>query len=198
MRSAISILPERSSTPATERVGNEFRRENVERQRRRMHIFDDEPTAPHGEYQASDLCLRSRRGNDALLQHTSLHRLISSRIAAARLGVSQSTLLRAVARGWLLPALTTPGGHRRFRAHDVERLAAGPPGQSSSPDLVTSSEAARLLGVSQHTVNRAAREGRLRSAAVTPGGHRRFASSDLAWVVLDASSPHDGEDDGRG
>jgi excisionase family DNA binding protein len=160
-----------------------------------MHIFNDEPTAPLGEYQASGLCLRSRRAKDALLQHTSLHRLISSRIAAARLGVSQSTLLRAVARGWLLPALTTP---RRFRVHDVERLAAGRPGRSSSPGLVRSSEAARLLGVSQDTVNRAAREGRLRSAAVTPGGHRRFATSELAWLTLDASSPHDGEDDGRG
>jgi excisionase family DNA binding protein len=124
--------------------------------------------------------------------------LISSRIAAARLGVSQSTLLRAVARGWLIPALTTPGGHRRFRVHDVERLAAGLPGPSTSPDLVRSSEAARLLGVSQHTVNRAAREGRLRSASITPGGHRRFATSELARVTLDASLPHDGEDDGRG
>jgi excisionase family DNA binding protein len=198
MRSPISILSERSSTPAIERVGNECRRENVERHRRWMHVFNDEPTAPLGEYQASGLCLRSRRANDALLQHTSLHRLISSRTAAARLGVSQSTLLRAVARGWLLPALTTPGGHRRYRVRDVERLAAGPPGQSSSPDLVRSSEAARLLGVSQHTVNRAAREGRLRSASVTPGGHRRFATSELALVMLDESSPHDGEDDGRG
>jgi len=198
MRSAISILSERSSTPASERVGNECRRENVERHRRRMHIFNDEPTAPLGEYQASGLCLRSRRANDALLQHTSLHRLISSRIAAARLGVSQSTLLRAVARGWLLPALTTPGGHRRFRVHDVERLAAGLPGQSSSPDLVRSSEAARLLGVSQHTVNRAARDGRLRSASITPGGHRRFASSELTSVTLDARPPHDSEHDGRG
>jgi excisionase family DNA binding protein len=198
MRSAISILSERSSTPATERVGNECRRENVERHRRRMHIFNDEPTAPLGEYQASGLCMRSRRANDALLQHTSLHRLISSRIAAARLGVSQSTLLRAVARGWLLPALITPGGHRRFRVHDVERLAGGLPGPSSSPDLVRSSEAARLLGVSQHTVNRAAREGRLRSASITPGGHRRFASSELASVTLDSRLPHDGGDDGRG
>jgi excisionase family DNA binding protein len=198
MRSPISILSERSSTPATERVGNECRRENVERQRRRMHIFDDEPTAPLGEYQASGLCLRSRRANDALLQHTSLHRLISSRIAAARLGVSQSTLLRAVARGWLLPALTTPGGHHRYRIRDVERLAAGLPGQSSSPELVRSSEAARLLGVSQHTVNRAAREGRLRAASITPGGHRRFATSELAQGTLDVRLLHGGEDDGRG
>jgi excisionase family DNA binding protein len=167
-----------------------------------MHIFDDEPTAPLWEYQASGLCRRSWRANDALLLHTSLHtslhRLISSRTAAARLGVSQSTVLRAVARGSLLPAVTTPGGHHRFRLQDVERLAGNLPGQSSSRDLVRSSEAARLLGVSQHTVNRAAREGRLRSASVTPGGHRRFATSELASAMLNRSSPHGGGDDGKG
>jgi excisionase family DNA binding protein len=124
--------------------------------------------------------------------------LISSRIAAARLGVSQATLLRAVASGRLSPAMTTPGGHHRFRQHDVDRLARDLPSQSSSADLVRSSEAARLLGVSQHTVNRAARDGRLRTASVTPGGHRRFATSDLSAGTLDASPRHDGEDDVRG
>lgn len=105
----------------------------------------------------------SRRANDSGLLHTSLHRLFSSRTAAARLGVSRSTVLRAVARAWLLPAVTTPGGHHRFRLHDVERLAGNLPGQSGSRDLVGSSEAARILDVSRHTVNRAARDGRLRS-----------------------------------
>lgn len=84
---------------------------------------------------------------------------------AARLGVSQATVSRAVARGLLQPAVVTPGGHRRFAEAELGQLGAG---------LVTSGEAARLLGVSQPTLNRAVRTGRLRPAATTPGGHRRF------------------------
>lgn len=39
-----------------------------------------------------------------------------------------------------------------------------------------------MLGVSQQTLNRAVRNGRLQPAAVTPGGHRRFATPELeAW-----------------
>ena len=83
--------------------------------------------------------------------------------------------MRAVARGLLQPAVVTPGGHRRFLlTEDAEELML------QRPELVTSREAARLLGVSQPTLNRAVREGRLRPAAVTPGGHRRFAATELA------------------
>lgn len=99
--------------------------------------------------------------------------MISSNDLAQRLGVSRATVLRAVARGLLKPAVVTPGGHRRFLAEDARaelRLA----------DLVSSKAAARLLGVSQPTLNRAVREGKVRPAAVTPGGHRRFAASELA------------------
>jgi excisionase family DNA binding protein len=103
--------------------------------------------------------------------------LISSNDLADRLGVSRATVLRAVARGLLRPALVTPGGHRRFLPEDFE---GGLEGRFRRADLVSSKEAARLLGVSQQTLNRAVREGRLRPAAVTPGGHRRFAASELA------------------
>jgi excisionase family DNA binding protein len=68
--------------------------------------------------------------------------------------------------------MVTPGGHRRFLLEDSEGLARA--------ELVSSSAAARLLGISQPTLNRAVREGRVRPAAVTPGGHRRFATSELA------------------
>jgi excisionase family DNA binding protein len=85
--------------------------------------------------------------------------------------VSRATVLRAVARGLLVPAAVTPGGHRRFLPEDA---ASG-----EARGLVSSKEAARLLGVSQQTVNRAVREGRLRAAAVTPGGHRRFSVSEI-------------------
>jgi excisionase family DNA binding protein len=77
-----------------------------------------------------------------------------------------------VARGLLKPAVVTPGGHRRFLLEDSEGLARA--------ELVSSKAAARLLGVSQPTLNRAVREGKVRPAAVTPGGHRRFAPSELA------------------
>jgi excisionase family DNA binding protein len=100
--------------------------------------------------------------------------LISSNDLATRLGVSRATVLRAVARGLLRPAVVTPGGHHRFLPDDVEL-----PGQGLTR-LITSREAARLLGISQQTLNRAVREGRLRPATVTPGGHRRFAAAEIA------------------
>ncbi len=71
--------------------------------------------------------------------------------------------------------MVTPGGHRRFLITDDAEDLTPPP-----PELISSREAARLLGLSQPTLNRAVREGRLRPAATTPGGHRRFAASELA------------------
>jgi excisionase family DNA binding protein len=95
---------------------------------------------------------------------------------ADRLGVSQATVLRAVARGTLKPASTTPGGHHRFRVEDVEILDGAPsPPLDRGVRLISTGEAARLLAVSQHTVIRACREGRLKADETTPGGHRRFS-----------------------
>ena len=102
--------------------------------------------------------------------------MISSREAAERLGVSQATVLRAVARRSLQPAETTPGGHLRFRLDEVEAYATSvAPNLIRGTKLISTREAARLLGVSQHTVIRACREGRLEADEVTPGGHRRFS-----------------------
>jgi len=102
--------------------------------------------------------------------------LISSREAAERLGVSQATVLRAVARGTLKPAETTPGGHHRFSADYVAASTGAPsPVPIAGTRLMSTGEAARLLGVSQHTVIRACREGRLVPDEITPGGHRRFS-----------------------
>jgi excisionase family DNA binding protein len=89
-----------------------------------------------------------------------------------------------VARGLLKPAQVTPGGHRRFLPLDVEGLE----GRLASGELIGSSEAARLLGVSQQTLNRAVRNGSVRPAAVTPGGHRRFASSAIAESRREAAT----------
>jgi excisionase family DNA binding protein len=75
-----------------------------------------------------------------------------------------------------MPAETTPGGHHRFRQQDVEAYAtAAAPNLISGTKLIGSREAARLLGVSQHTVIRACREGHLEADEVTPGGHHRFS-----------------------
>jgi excisionase family DNA binding protein len=109
-----------------------------------------------------------------------LHTLISSKDVARRLGVSQATVLRAVARGLLAPILVTPGGHRRFAASEVEAFATGHENAGAREDLLTTGEAARLLGVSQPTLNRAVRGGRLQPANVTPGGHRRFDRAELS------------------
>jgi len=87
--------------------------------------------------------------------------------------------LRCVAGGLLKPALVTPGGHRRFRLQDVETFAATLEIDHQHTGLLTTGQAARLVGVSQPTLNRAVRAGRLRPALVTPGGHRRFDSGDL-------------------
>ena len=103
---------------------------------------------------------------------------------AARLGVSQATVSRAVARGWLRPALVTPGGHRRFSVADVEAYAAALADGQEGAGLLTTGEAARLLGVSQPTLNRAVRRGRLRPARTTPGGHRRFDGAALSAALL--------------
>ena len=45
--------------------------------------------------------------------------LLTTGQAAALLGVSKPTLVRAVQRGQLRPALVTPGLHRRFLREDL-------------------------------------------------------------------------------
>ena len=139
-----------------------------------MHFFNDETTTPLLEFQGFALDLRLHSRHSALASANDLHTLISSNDLATRMGVSRTTVLRAVARGLLRPAVVTPGGHHRFLPEE---------GDSSGGELtplITSREAARLLGISQQTLNRAVREGRLQPAAVTPGGHRRFAIAEIA------------------
>ncbi len=113
-----------------------------------------------------------------------MHTLLSSNDLAQRLGISRASVLRAVARGLLKPALVTPGGHRRFLPQAVEGVGGGP----AASKLISSSEAARLLGVSQQTLNRAVRNGSVRPAVVTPGGHRRFTSYDIAESRREAAN----------
>jgi DNA-binding transcriptional MerR regulator len=94
--------------------------------------------------------------------------------------VSQATVLRAVARGALKAAKTTPGGHHRFRLEEIEALAGAPsPLLAAGTTLISTRAAARLLAVSQHTVIRACREGRLIADETTPGGHLRFSEAKI-------------------
>jgi DNA-binding transcriptional MerR regulator len=93
---------------------------------------------------------------------------------ATRLGVSQATVLRAVARGTLKPAETTPGGHHRFSPDTIPGMAGAPSPIPFAGKRLSTGQTARLLGVSQHTVIRACRDGHLVPDEVTPGGHRRF------------------------
>jgi excisionase family DNA binding protein len=126
---------------------------------------------------------------DSLVPANVLHRLISSKDVATRLGVSQATVLRAVARGLLRPALITPGGHRRFNVQDVETFADGLQDDPDGARLLSTGEAARLLGVSQPTLNRAVRSGRLHATLTTPGGHRRFDSAELSAALYFEDTP---------
>jgi excisionase family DNA binding protein len=112
-----------------------------------------------------------------------LHNLISSREAADRLGVSQATVLRAVARGALTPAKTTPGGHHRFRLEAIEALAGAPSAKPGLAPFISTGAAARLLAVSQHTVIRACRDGRLMPDETTPGGHLRFSEERIRLLA---------------
>ena len=118
-----------------------------------------------------------------------LKRLISSKEVATRLGVSQATVLRAVARGLLRPALVTPGGHRRFHLKDVEAMADKLQDDPEGSRLLTTGEAARLLGVSQPTLNRAVRNGKLHPTLTTPVGHRRFDSAELSAALYLEDEP---------
>ena len=108
---------------------------------------------------------------------------------AIRLGVSQATVARAVARGLLRAALITPGGHRRFSEADVETYATSLQDEPEGARLISTGEAARLLGVSQPTLNRAVRRGRLRPTLTTPGGHRRFDSAELSAALYYEDTP---------
>jgi excisionase family DNA binding protein len=47
---------------------------------------------------------------------------LSTSEAARRLGISKSTLIRAVNRGEIQPAFRTPGRHLRFTVETVEEI----------------------------------------------------------------------------
>ena len=78
-------------------------------------------------------------------------------------------------------ALLAGGESRTSEGVDMpDRTQAGLLDEPDGARLLTTGEAARLLGVSQPTLNRAVRRGRLHATVTTPGGHRRFDSAELS------------------
>lgn len=62
-------------------------------------------------------------------------------------------------------------------------------------DLLTTGQAAALLGVSKPTLVRAVQRGHLRPALVTPGLHRRFRREELLnYRTTQLAQPGDGEE----
>ena len=61
---------------------------------------------------------------------------------AALLGVSKPTVVRAIQRGMLRPALVTPGQHRRFRREDVMAFRARIHGQVEPVEVPLTGRAA--------------------------------------------------------
>lgn len=77
-----------------------------------------------------------------------------------------------------MPDEVTPGGHRRFSPDRIRKLAPLP------GDLVGTGGAARVLGLTADKLRRAVHRGTVTLAAVTPGGHRRFATAELTSTVM--------------
>lgn len=66
--------------------------------------------------------------------------------------------------------------------------------REQATDLLTPSQVADLLGVDPKTVTRWAQAGKLPTAALTVGGHRRYRRSDLDQYLPTAEEIHDGPD----
>jgi hypothetical protein len=99
------------------------------------------------------------------------------------MAVSQHTVIRACRDGRLKPDETTPGGHLRFSEKRIRLLAP------LTNELVGTAGAARALGLTVDKLLRAVHSGMVTPAAVTPGGHRRFAAAGLS------STPPQSKDD---
>ena len=117
-------------------------------------------------------------------------RLISTGAAARLLGLSQHTVIRACREGRLEPDEVTPGGHRRFSEDRISRLAP------HVGELVGTAGAARTLGLTVAQLLRAVQRGAVTPAAVTPGGHRRFATADLTCSLLQSDGTRSHQDAG--
>jgi DNA-binding transcriptional MerR regulator len=109
---------------------------------------------------------------------------ISTGAAARLLAVSQHTVIRACRDGRLTPDETTPGGHLRFSEERIRLLAP------LAGVLTGTGETARVLGLTAGRLRRAVHDGKVTPAAITPGGHRRFAAGELATTAFTSGQRH--------
>lgn len=100
---------------------------------------------------------------------------------AATLGVNPKTIERWCDKG-RLKAARTPGGHRKIPYSELEKLLKQ---RRKTADLgrclLTTTQAARLLNVSQRTIGRWANEGRF-TYKLTGGRHRRIPLTEVLRI----------------
>ena len=96
--------------------------------------------------------------------------LLSTADVVALLGVSPKLVREIVRVGCLSVAESTPGGHRRYRRADVDRIERA---SIEAFQYRPIGEAAREVGLTTTTLRRLAERGRVHSY-VTATGHRRF------------------------
>lgn len=107
-------------------------------------------------------------------KRTSPNGVMSPGEAARYLGISLTALRRWAAEG-LVQSDRTEGGHRRYNAADIKKIKARLAGTLNRRDF------AAAAGVSEETVTRLAKRGRL-TQVVNPGGAVRYRRSDAVKV----------------
>jgi len=105
--------------------------------------------------------------------------LLTIKNSSNLLGISTKTLRRWEKSG-KIQAIRTVGGHRRFRLEDLNNLKGKKP-QRQTQSLIAINNAAEDLGVSEKTIRRWEKEGKMESVR-TAGGHRRFTTEAIQQV----------------
>ena len=99
-----------------------------------------------------------------------MDKFVSSGKAAKLLGVSPSTIVIWEKEGRII-AIRTPGGRRRFKVEDIEKLK----------EYVSPAVAAEMLGVSTQALRCWAEAGKIR--AIRRTGKRMYSLEDLRGIL---------------
>ena len=100
-----------------------------------------------------------------------IEKLVSCGKAAKILGVHPNTLILWEQEG-RLSAIKTPGGHRRFKISELEKIKG----------YLTPSQAAEMLGASTQALIKWSNDGKI-SVVKTDGGHRRYLLEDIRGIL---------------